>query len=61
MGEFKDYLGKTLAVGDEVLFIDVYSRNFDKGKIIKFTATLVTVEYDNCRPTNRESHRLIKM
>lgn len=41
----KDFLGRDLAVGDEVVFIQLGYRNLLRGRIIKITAKTVLIEH----------------
>ncbi len=49
----KDYLGKILLIGDEVVFIESRYRNFVDGKVLKINKQKVTIEdmegtYETC-------------
>lgn len=39
----KDYFDQELNVGDKVVYIDRYIRNFQKGEITKLNAKLATI------------------
>lgn len=57
---YKDFLGKKLAVGDQVVYMDVHYRRLQKAKIIGFTPKFVKL--DNVAWTIRQEPRqLIKI
>lgn len=43
----RDFLGRELNLGDYVMYMKQYSREFGMGKIIKFTPQKVRVKYGN--------------
>jgi len=42
----KDFLGTELKVGDPVVFANVDNTGFEKGTVVSFTATRVSIKVD---------------
>ena len=46
----EDFLKRPLAVGDYVVFLQPYNRNFLLGRIVSFSAKQARIEYNNPDP-----------
>lgn len=59
----KDYLGKELNVGDEVVFVESGYRNFKRGIIIKITSHFCYINYGSRDVDNikQGGYQLIKI
>ena len=57
-----DYLGKELQIGDEVVYVELKYRNFDKAVIVRFTDHYVFIKASSGgREIKQKSTQLIKL
>ena len=59
----RDYLGKELQIGDEVIYVELKYRNFDKAVIVRFTDhyVFIRVSGGEGREIKQKSTQLIKL
>lgn len=57
----KDYLGNDLQVGDEVVYVQLGYRNFQKAIISRFTDKFVFIKEGKSREIKQAPNQLIKI